>query len=105
MNRARALADRARRIRPEVADRILLALFLAGAALEVTLLDMEPGERAVTAVAEVAIMLPLLFRRRSPAAPLVIWGVVMAVQDALGGNLENVFALPFVVVLFYAYTL
>jgi signal transduction histidine kinase len=105
MNRARALADRARRIRPEVLDRILLALFLAGAALEVTLLDMEPGERAVTAVAEVAIMVPLLFRRRWPAAPLVIWGVVMAVQDTLGGNLENVFALPFVVVLFYAYSL
>ncbi|HEX8648041.1 MAG TPA: histidine kinase [Thermoleophilaceae bacterium] len=105
MNRARALADRVRGLRPEVRDRILLALFLAGAALEVTLHDMEPGERAITAVAEVAIMLPLLLRRRSPALPLVVWGVVFAAQDVLGGDLENVFALPFVVILFYAYAL
>jgi signal transduction histidine kinase len=90
---------------PGTLDRVLLALFLAGAALEVALLDMEPDERAVTAVAEAAIMVPLLVRRRWPAVPLVVWGVVMAVQDAFGGNLENVFALPFVVVLFYAYTL
>ena len=105
MNRARALAGRARRLRPEVVDRILLALFLAGATLEVTLLDMEPGERAVTAVAEAIIMLPLLIRRRWPAVALVVWGVVVAVEDLAGGNLENVFALPFVVILFYAYSL
>ena len=105
MSRARELAERARGARPEVVDRIVLALFLAGAALEVGLLDMEPGERAVTAVAEVAIMLPLLIWRRMPAVPLVAWGVVMAVQGPLGGNLENVFALPFVVAMFYAYGL
>jgi signal transduction histidine kinase len=105
MNRARAWAEGFRRIRPEVMDRVLLALFLAGAALEVGLLDMDPHERAVTAVAEVAIMLPLLFRRRLPALALVVWGVVFALQDVAGGNLENVFALPFVVILFYAYSL
>jgi signal transduction histidine kinase len=105
MNRARALADRARRLHPEVLDRILLVLFLAGAALEVTLLDMEPGERVATAVAETIIMLPLLIRRRWPAAPLVVWGLVLGVQDEFGGELEHVFLLPFVVVLFYAYAL
>jgi signal transduction histidine kinase len=86
-----ALRVRAGRLRPEVADGLLAVAMLIEIELEAWLDTDVPGaHRLPAAIAAVALVAPVVVRRRWPAAALVACAAVSAVlQTPLGSNVLN----------------
>jgi signal transduction histidine kinase len=96
LNSARA---RLRAIDPFRVDIALAALFVVAAAIELSFLDSEGHNRAVTLASGVLAMSGLAFRRRDPLLAAVIYSVPVLGQGFLDGFLTKNSTTPFVAVL------
>jgi signal transduction histidine kinase len=99
-----SLRARLRRVDPFKADLLLAAAFIVACVIELSLLDSEGRDRAVTTAAGVIALSSLAFRRRDPVVAAVLFSVPALGQAALDGFLTSNSTTPFVAVILLLYS-
>jgi signal transduction histidine kinase len=90
---------------PFHADLLLAALFVAAAAIELTLLDANGGNRPLTVAAAMLSLSGLAFRRRDPLLASVIFVAPIIIQAPLDGFATENSTTPFVGMLLLLYSI
>jgi signal transduction histidine kinase len=99
-----SVRDRLRAVDPFKADVLLAAAFIVAAVIELSQLDPEGGNRAVTMTAGVLALSSLAFRRRDPLLAAAIYVVPSFAQAFLDGYLTTNSTTPFVAVILLLYS-
>jgi signal transduction histidine kinase len=96
---------RIRAVDPFRADLVLAALFVIASAIELSQLDSEGHDRAITIAAGVLSASGLAFRRRDPLLAAAIFSVPALIQSFLDGFLTTNSTAPFVAVMLLFYSI
>ncbi|HEX6582645.1 MAG TPA: histidine kinase [Thermoleophilaceae bacterium] len=104
MKRRESVRARIGAVDPFRVDLALAALFLVASVIELSSLDSEGHDRAITIAAGVVAMSALAFRRRDPLLAAAIFSVPALIQAFLDGFLTTNSTAPFaaVILLFYS---
>jgi signal transduction histidine kinase len=96
---------RIRAVDPFRVDVALAALFVIAAAIELSVLDSEGHDRAITIAAGVVALSGLAFRRRDPLLAAAIFVAPALLQACLDGFLTTNSTVPFVAVILLFYSI
>jgi signal transduction histidine kinase len=97
--------SRIRAIDPFRADILLAAAFITAAVIELSQLDPDGHDRAISIAAGVVAMSGLAFRRRDPLLAAAIFSVPALIQAFLDGFLTTNSTVPFVAVILLFYSI
>jgi signal transduction histidine kinase len=96
---------RVRAVDPFRVDLALAALFVIAGAIELSALDPDGHDRAITIAAGVVALSGLAFRRRDPLLAAAIFSVPSLIQSFLDGFLTTNSTVPFVAVILLFYSI
>jgi signal transduction histidine kinase len=96
---------RIRAVDPFAVDVALAAAFVVAGVIELSNLDADGHDRAITIAAGVAAMSGLAFRRRDPLLAAAIFSVPALIQAFLDGFLTTNSTVPFVAVILLFYSI
>jgi len=99
-----SVRDRVGAIDPFKADVLLAAAFIVAAVIELSQLDSNGDNRAVTIAAGVIALTSLAFRRRDPLLAAGLYVVPLLAQAFLGGFLTTNSTTPFVAAILLLYS-
>jgi signal transduction histidine kinase len=105
VNVLESVRARFRAVDPFRIDVALAALFVIAAAIELSVLDSDGHDRAITFAAGVVAMFGLAFRRRDPLLAAAIFCVPALIQAFLDGFLTTNSTVPFVTVILLFYSI
>jgi|SRR5215211_807604 len=105
VNVLEAVRARMRRVDPFRVDVGLAALFVIAATIELSTLDSEGHDRAITLATGVVALSGLAFRRRDPLLAAAIFSVPALLQACLDGFLTANSTVPFVAVILLFYSI
>jgi signal transduction histidine kinase len=105
VNVLESVRARIRAVDPFRVDVALAALFLIAGAIELSMLDSEGHDRAITIAAGVVALSGLAFRRRDPLLAAAIFALPALIQSFLDGFLTANSTVPFVAVILLFYSI